>query len=183
MPGKTPFQKFPSIPRTKSPTPNMTRDAFIFLTPKSDAEKEEFAQCGPCRMFVPEHYLDGIKGSRCVSDGSDVEVDDDDSCGFFVSWPTEDGSSVEHVVEDHAAELIKGIPGSVTPEDSGLVSRRVQCRRCTFEQGGARKCGLYEELNSKLPDTFDLNTKITPNSCCNAQEPKDGVKGEGKDGD
>jgi hypothetical protein len=147
------------------------RDAFLFMEPISQAENEDFAQCGPCRMFVPESYLDIRSGTgRCILHGSDVEVDDDDSCGLFARWP--DGKPDEQVIRAHAAELMNDIPGSVTAEESGLVSREVQCHRCDFEKNGATLCGLFEELNRKLPEFFDLDTKIEQHSCCNAQEPK-----------
>lgn len=148
------------------------RDAFIYLEPGTAALAEDFAQCGPCRMFVPEEYLDGkLIGDRCIIHGSKVAIDDDDSCGFMVPWPTKDGKPNAEVVKQHAAELLKMIPGSVNPAESGLVSRRVQCHRCRFAKKGVTECGLYAELNSTLPDYFDLDTDITRNSCCNAQTP------------
>jgi len=155
-------------------SPNrITRDAFLFLTPKSEAQKEDFAQCGPCRMFVPEANLQGkFNGDRCIIHGSHVDLDDDDSCGFMLPWPTPNGKPVEQVVKDHAAELLKIIPGSVTAKESGLVSRRVQCHRCFFAIEGATVCNLYRMLNTTFPEYFNLDEKVTPNSCCNAQELK-----------
>jgi hypothetical protein len=147
------------------------RDAFLFMKPGSPGENEDFAQCGPCRMFVPESYLDSKSGTaRCILHGSDVEVDDDDSCGLFARWPT--GEPNEQVIRDHAAELMKDIPGSVTPEESGLVSQQVQCHRCQFEKNDSTICGLFEELNGKFPEKWDLDTAIEQHSCCNAQKPK-----------
>lgn len=146
----------------------ITRDAFLYLAPKKD--KATFAQCGPCRMFVPE--VEGREGGRCVIHGSDVEIDEDDSCGFMVEWPTPDGKPNPEVVKDHAEELAKGIPGSVTPEESGLVDRRVQCHRCRYMEDGPT-CGLYAKLN-QMSD-FDLDEKIERNACCNAQMPANGV--------
>lgn len=151
--------------------PKIGRDAFVFLLPPTAEEAEDFAQCGPCRMFVPGSYLDSRSGSgRCVIHGSDTEVDEDDSCGLFVPWPT--GEADEGVIRAHAAELMKDVPGSVTPEESGLVSRQVQCHRCRFEENDATKCGLFAELNRTLPEKFDLDTKIEPHACCNAQMAK-----------
>jgi len=150
----------------------ITRDAFLFLTPAADDQKADFAQCGPCRMFVPEKYLEGkLKGDRCIIHGSKQEVSAGMSCGFMCSWPTPDGSPVEEVIKDHAEELMKIIPGSVTAKDSGLVDRKVQCHRCRFSEAKASKCVLYRALNQTFPEVFDLDEKITPNSCCNAQEP------------
>ena len=161
----------------KKKLPRITRDAFLFLTPRSKPQQEDFAQCGPCRMLVPEEYFEEkLQGDRCIIHGSKVEIDDDDSCGFMVPWPTPNGAPVERVVEDHAAELLKIIPGSVTPKESGLVSRRVQCHRCRFGEESATICGLYRLLNQSFPDMFDLDESITPHSCCNAQEPKNSKK-------
>ena len=158
------------------------RDAFLFLKPKSTAQKPDFAQCGPCRMFVPEEYLQGkLKGDRCIIHGSRVEIDDDDSCGFMCAWPTPDGKPVKKVIEDHAGELLKMIPGSVTPEDSGLVSQRVQCHRCKFEKGNSSVCGLYQQLNKTFPDIFDCDPAIERNTCCNAQKPKSSLRSTIKD--
>ena len=150
------------------------RSAFLYLEPKKGNEKE-FAQCGTCRLFVP-----GPKGSggeagetlgRCVIHGSYVDIDEDDSCGFYVPWPTPGGVPIPKVVADHKAELEKGIQGSVTAVESGLVDREVQCHRCRFAEVGATRCGLYVELNKKMPDKVLLNPKIEPHACCNAQMP------------
>jgi hypothetical protein len=163
--------------KSKSSKARITRDAFLFLTPASTGAREDFAQCGPsgagCRMFVPEEYLKGkLKGDRCIIHGSKQAVSEYMSCGFMVPWPTPDGSPVEEVVKAHAEELLKSIPGSVTAKDSGLVDRRVQCHRCRFASSRASHCDLYDALNQTFPQVFDLDVKITPNSCCNAQEPR-----------
>ncbi len=153
----------------------ITRDAFLYLEPKAGQE-ENFAQCGPCRMFVPQEKLgDAFEEDRCIIHGSFVEIDEDDSCGFMVPWPTPDGQPNEGVVADHAAELKKMITGSVTAVESGLVSRRVQCHRCEFPaEKEITRCGLYETLNKKFPDVWALDPNIHPHACCNAQEPKAG---------
>lgn len=149
------------------------RDAFLFLVPKFPGKQQNFAQCVDCRMFVPEKFLNGkMSGDRCIVHGSNVKIDDDDSCGFMVPWPTEGGKPNPEVVADHAAELLKMIPGSVDPEESGLVSRRVQCHRCRFADGAVANCGLYETLNDAFPDVFDMDPEIETHSCCNAQMPK-----------
>jgi hypothetical protein len=155
-------------------TEKIDRSSFIYLPPKNGTE-EDFAQCGPCRMFVPEELLPkGFKGDRCIIHGTRVVIDEDDSCGFMVPWPTPDGTPNVEVQKDHAAELAKDIPGSVTPEQSGLVSRRVQCHRCKWPANKAiTRCRLYYMLTKKFPDIFDLDPNIEPHACCNAQTPKD----------
>src|SRR6516225_8608187 len=95
------------------------RDAFLYLA-HGVSPAPTFAQCGPCRMFVPNEALEGFRRTDlCIIHGSDVAVDDGYSCGFMCGWPT--GTPNPEVIADHAAELRKGIPGSVTPAQSGLV--------------------------------------------------------------
>ncbi len=149
----------------------ITRDAFIYFAPKTKGEEKMFAQCGACRMFIPGERFDDNVG-RCILHGTAVTVDDDDSCAFMAPWPTPDGSPNPEVVGDHAAELKKDIPGSVTPIESGLVSRLVQCHRCKFSKRNASVCGLYEKMNNSMPSVFNLKIEIEPHGCCNAQEPR-----------
>lgn len=85
------------------------RSAFIYLEPKH-ADKAWFAQCGTCRLFVPGKVAEDGKG-RCVIHGSYVDVDENDSCGFYVPWATEDGKAVPEVVKGHAVELKKRLAG------------------------------------------------------------------------
>ncbi len=134
--------------------------AFIYLEPKARDDEKTFAQCGACRMFVPG------KGGRCVIHGSHVKVDDDDSCGFWVDWPA--GKPNPKVVADHRAELDKGITGSVTPAESGLVDERVQCHRCGHYKAQGSVCQLYQRLNMiRLPRLFRLKEEVKPHACCN----------------
>ncbi len=135
------------------------RGPFIYLEPRPIDGDADYAQCGSCRMFVPEMQ-------RCIIHGAKVDVDEDDSCGFWVPWPK--GERVQHVIDDHAAELKKGVGPSVTPEESGLVDDRVQCHRCVQFDSKQSKCALYDELNKMLPKLFDIPTKVHPHACCNA---------------
>ncbi len=142
------------------------RVAFIYLDPKPRDAKPSFAQCESCRMFVKDI-------GRCVIHGSAVPVGGGDSCGFYVDWPTKDGSPNPKVVSDHRQELLKGIPGSVTKEESGLVDNHVQCRNCHFFYERKGECGLYDVLNKALPHVFACKVSVTPNSCCNAWTEKE----------
>jgi hypothetical protein len=86
-----------------------------------------------------------------------------------------------HVKVNAAASCGLYVPGKpvssgfaqplVTPKESGLVERKVRCENCTFAVDGARICGLFSALNDSLPSMFDLDTKIEPQGCCNAQTP------------
>lgn len=139
------------------------RDAFLFFMPHSNSPEEEFAQCETCRMWVPETYS-GTK-NLCILHGSKVTVEGTASCGLYAIWPK--GKPNPAVIKDHADELKQGVPGSVTPEESGLVDRPVRCDNCGFFEAD-NTCGLYETLNRQLPDVFDLDTKVAEDACCNA---------------
>lgn len=135
------------------------RDAFLFLKGNS----AEFAQCVTCRMFIPEGFTpDGV--DRCIGHGSKVGVGEEWSCGFYSKWPR--GKPEETVIKNHAKELSGGLPGSFTPEESGLVARKVRCINCAFFDKD--KCGLYIKLNKALPDIFELDENVEKFDCCNA---------------
>lgn len=125
----------------------ITRDAFLYMEP--DGSEPEFGQCGTCRMF--------LRGT-CSLHGPDVEVDEDDSCGLYV--PGEyDASEREHAQP------------SVTPDESGLVDRPVRCENCAYYEADDQECELFEMLNEKFPEQFDLDEDVAPEGCCNAQVP------------
>ena len=120
----------------------VTRDAFLYLGPKGDK------QCGTCRDWVS-------KDNRCRILGPSVNVTASMSCGLYVyGTPLRPGNPTKAIV---------------TPEEAGLVDRKVRCENCRW---GGSECGLYKLLNEQQPDIFDLDTKIHPKGCCNAQEPK-----------
>ena len=125
----------------QSPGEKIKRDAFIYLPGKD----KEFAQCGTCWLFNAEK-------ERCAILGPTFEVDDDDACNFYLKGdPSKDLKLVARV----------------TPKNAGFVDRKVRCENCKYGGGGV--CKLYTMLNEKLPDVFDLDTKIEPRACCNAQ--------------
>jgi hypothetical protein len=125
------------------------RDAFLYYDPRDP--KEQFAQCGTCRLFLPE-------SERCAVIGPDTVVLATDSCGLY-AWgtPTED-------------QLVKE---SVTAKEAGLVHRSVRCENCRFFDAGEGMCGLFQMLNEKFPDDFELQTGVYSQGCCNAQTPED----------
>lgn len=128
-----------------------TRDAFLYLEPKQKENEEDFAQCSTCMMWTSEK---GKNPNRCHIHGKDTEVTGDMSCGIYVEGkPMPDGP----------------IMPLVTPEESGLVKRKVRCENClSFD--GKSKCLEYRRLNS-MPG-WDLDENVIPKGCCNAQEPK-----------
>lgn len=111
------------------------------------------------------------KGSKdlCIIHGSKVAVGPNYSCGLYCVWPK--GSPNPEVIRDHAYELVGNLPGSVTPEQSGLVERQVRCENCVFYRSTEGQCGLYDTLNRSLPGMFELNSKVDKHGCCNAQTP------------
>lgn len=143
------------------------RDAFLYFNHRPNSPKTEFAQCVTCRMFVPSEYM-GTDDDMdlCIAHGSKVKVGEEYSCGLYSGWPK--GPPNPQVIRDHAAELSKGIPGSVTPAESGLVEREVRCQNCFFFKPDEKKCGLYMALNKALPELWDLDENVDPFGCCNA---------------
>lgn len=144
-----------------------TRDAFLYFNHRPNSPKAEFAQCITCRMFVPDEYM-GTDNDKdlCVAHGSKVKVGEEYSCGLYSGWPK--GPPNPQVIRDHAAELKKGIPGSVTPQESGLIDREVRCENCHFFRAAESKCHLYEMLNQALPELWDLDENVDRYGCCNA---------------
>ncbi len=149
------------------------RDAFLYLEP-GKSPPENFAQCEPCRMMVPDEYLPGDV-DRCIIHGSSVKVDEGFSCGFMCGWPT--GKPNPEVIRNHAAELKRGVAGSVTPKESGLVDRPVRCENCYYHEAKPSGCGLYRKLQKAMPETFDFGGfAVHPKACCNANTAIPGAK-------
>jgi hypothetical protein len=126
----------------------ITRDAFLYLSPKAPTDR--FAQCSTCR--------DWVRGdNRCRIHGPRLPVKGTASCGLYV----------------HGDPKPPDTPcwPYVTPEQSGLVDRQVRCENCAHMATDEDKCMLYDTLNKKLPDLFDLKVEIHPQGCCNAQTP------------
>jgi hypothetical protein len=120
------------------------RDAFIYLDPKG--ETVNFAQCSTCRLWT---------GTGCLLLGK-TKVTGDMSCSFYVSGePQRNLSGKEEAL--------------LTPKEAGLVTRKVRCENCRSFDGG--QCMLFNTLNKKLPDIFDLEESVSSNACCNAQMP------------
>ncbi len=126
----------------------INRDAFLYLPPTRPAAN--FAQCVVCR--------DWVRGDRkCVIHGPSINVPGTASCGFFVRGITQPPGTKTRPL--------------VTPEESGLVNREVRCVNCKWGGPGRHECEFYDMLNKKLPEVFDLDIKIDPHGCCNAQTP------------
>ena len=121
------------------------------MEPKESKNRSEFAQCGTCMMWT------GPKGNTCTIHGFKTKVTADMSCGLYVEGDP---------MPDHAGEEMD----LVTPEISGLVRQDVRCENCEHGDGEKKICNLYKELNEL--EEFELDEKIDPKGCCNAQTPR-----------
>lgn len=126
----------------------ITRATFIYLDPKKP--KSEFAQCETCIHFL---------GDRCEWMSARDEVDDDDSCCFYVHGKAAAGTQPKALM---------------TKKEMGFVSRQVRCENCCFfdnQKEPRDHCDLYTQLNLILPGVFALDRYVDHQGCCNAQTP------------
>ena len=128
----------------------VTRESFVYLEPKGDGKT--FAQCATCRMWT------GKESNTCSILGK-TKVTGDMSCNLYVYGKPSPGLSGKEIA-------------SYTSKEVGLVKRQVRCENCRSFQNGT--CLLYQTLNKQVPDIFNLNEKVSPQGCCNAQIPKSG---------
>lgn len=123
----------------------ITRDAFLYMEPKPP--KDSFAQCGTCVMFT---------GTGCTILGK-TKITKSMTCGLYVHGiPSYDQQGKEQAL--------------TTPQECGLIDEAVRCEHCQY---GGGHCSLFEMLNDKIPNAFDLETKIDLKGCCNAFIKKD----------
>jgi hypothetical protein len=152
-------------------TEKIERDTFLYFNHHENSDKNEFAQCSTCRMFVPDENMDDKSDyDLCILHGSKQKVGETYSCGLYAIWPK--GKPNPIVVNDHAEELKKGIPGSVTAKESGLVNRKVRCENCFYFDKNSSKCKLYLKLNNNFPSIFNLDVNVEKYGCCNANTAK-----------
>jgi hypothetical protein len=123
------------------------RDAFLYIGPK---ERHKTGQCSSCFLWIKSREI-------CEIHEPSIDIRGTDSCGFYIHGDPISSWSIKAL-------------GLVTPEESGLVRRQTRCENCRFAQNGATVCGLFTMLNNCYSD-FDLDTKIEPQGCCNAQMP------------
>ena len=120
------------------------RSAFLYMDPKGDQDK--FAQCATCSHFT---------GESCEILGKHLKVKPTDSCALYIHGepdPSKKGSEKE----------------VVKPEDAGFIKAAVRCENCVYGDGKRKICTLFESINNKIPDKFDLDPNIHPKGCCNA---------------
>jgi len=91
----------------------------------------------------------GKKGMTCTIHGPDIKITPEMTCGLYVEG------------ENHT-DMIGKEMAMVTPEESGLEEREVRCENCAhFSPPGTCKFFEKEEIDSK----------VIPTGCCNANEP------------
>jgi len=123
------------------------RSVFLYLDP---AASDDDKQCGTCWFWV--------RDDRCLIHRAHDIVKATASCCYHLYGPP------------HRAGVRP--LGLTTPKESGLVDREVRCENCLWFDDDS-VCNLFELLNRKLPDVWDLDIKVKPKGCCNAQEPSE----------
>lgn len=121
----------------------MKRSDFIYLDHRGD--KDTFAQCASCKMFLAKHKI-------CSLHGKHVRIEPTMSCNVYCYGGPADESEMEHV------------SAAFTPEQSGLVNRPVRCENCRYLLGD-NVCNLFAMLN--------LDPKVDKHGCCNANQPRE----------
>lgn len=137
------------IVEAKGTTHKFNRDIFIYLEPKTDKDRKDFAQCGTCFMFMPGK-------ERCSIFPEDFKVVAEASCSLYVKGQPSDHQAFHPPVDPKAAGYVKG---------------QVRCENCKWLDPG-KKCGFFAYLNEKMSDTFDIDETVDPKGCCNAWEAK-----------
>lgn len=150
----------------------ITRDAFLYMEPPENMEApEKFAQCETCRKFIPQA---APAGDLCIELGPNEKVGEEYSCGLYSTWPA--GRAEPQVVQNHLIEIQtaaqKNERGFVSAKEAGLVERQVRCENCHYFDSGRSICIFFAFLKDFNPFVFNLDPKVKPRACCNAQTPK-----------
>lgn len=119
----------------------ITRAAFLYMEGEAS---EEYAQCSTCALRPKDNP------SLCAILGIKIAKPKASTCELYV----------------HGEPICDEVEELVTPEEAGFVETKVQCQRC--EYGGDEDCEMFKMLNKKMPQYFDLETRISKNGCCNA---------------
>jgi hypothetical protein len=143
------MRKLIQIVEAKGASHRFGRDIFIYLEPKKDKDKKDFAQCATCFMFMPGK-------ERCSIFPEDYKVIAEASCSLYVKGMPTDHQSFQNAVD---------------PDDAGYVKGQVRCENCKWLDPGNR-CGFFAYLNEKMNDTFNCKESVNPKGCCNAWEAK-----------
>lgn len=126
----------------------ITRSAFLYMDPVGGCEP--FAQCASCRFWRPMMR-------RCALFITDPDVEADATCGLYVA-----GRPSDYQMQNP----------TVWPKDAGFETRQVRCENCHWYQDREQRCHLFYSLNDHMPDVFDLDVRVHPHGCCNANTPE-----------
>lgn len=131
------------------------RSTFLYMEPKEEKNRDQFAQCGFCMMFT------GEENETCTIHGPDERIIAGGSCGLYVEG--------DPMPDEAGHEMV-----SVTKDESGYVERQVRCENCAVFEADGTACTLYDNLNEMSHDLFrfELDNKVDPKGCCNAQTQK-----------
>ncbi len=147
--------------------PRLNRSALGYIEPRVGIDgASSFCQCDSCMHFVPENAMRGaVVGDRCLILGATFPVSGESSCAYFLPWPT--GAADADDVSENAEDMIEGERGSITPYDAGFVrDTKVRCMNCRSFESDESECSLYEALNDKLPNVWQLDCSVKGGACC-----------------
>jgi len=133
----------------------VTRASFLYMEPSRNSygKPSGFANCRTCMMWT------GDKHETCAIHGKKLKVEGGDTCGLYVNG------------KPHTEMAGKEMP-LVTTQESGFEKREVRCENCSHYDKKESYCELFEALNKKNPELFDLDIKVKAHGCCNANTPK-----------
>jgi hypothetical protein len=124
------------------------RSAFLYMDPVEYSMS--FAQCVTCRFWKPH-------AERCALFITEPRVTADATGGLYV-W----GKPSDYQTKNP----------TVWPKDAGFETRPVRCENCTYFRAEQQSCHLFYLLNERTPSVFNLDTKVHPKGCCNANTPE-----------
>lgn len=123
------------------------RSEFLYFDPVAGLE-EQFAQCTTCAFWTGPEKL------TCLIHGPKVKVSGDMFCKLYVP------GKPNPAFAGHEAP-------NVTPAMSGLGTGQTRCEYCAFFAPETSKCGKFHDLNTALPNLYNLRETVHPKGCCN----------------
>lgn len=142
------------------------RAAVLYLGPDGTSK-----ECGDrCSM----HIESGKYKNRCTIHSPLVVIPNVASCGLYKKGPAPTG------------HMAMPMAPFVTPEQSGLIYGKVQCKRCVRADEDADICLALTAVLQKVMGFPSAKFEIEPDGCCNWQrgpkqeEPRDADADKGK---
>ena len=125
------------------------RSAFLYMDPISSDPL--FAQCATCRFWMPNQF--------CALFATAPTVKATATCGLYV-YGTPSNQQPR-------------VACTVWPSEAGLEDRPVRCENCHWFRPEQQACHLFVRLNIDNPTVFNLDIKVHPRGCCNANTPRE----------